>query len=525
MKTILHVSISLISVLAILCLFWQNSTKDNRNVLLVNNYKDSTNTKRFGYFLQITDAHLDDHYRDGATVKSGCHTLPKRHVHSKHDTLCGTMGMPGERMDVPSILIEHTLDWIRREWRDKLDFVIWTGDNSRHDWDEKHRRKERKVLELNKKVTDMIIDLFCSNENPIPVVPVIGNNDVQPHNLIGLHDDVLPFFEKIWDHWIPKTEKKSFLKGGYFAVDVVPNIRVLSMNTMFFLKKNHLAKDCTKKKKKNPGYQHLKWYKQQLNKARTDGMKVYVVGHVPPSPNDFLDGCLNDYVSITSDYSDIVLGHFYGHLNMDHFLIYDTRQEIEKRNRKPSRGNQSMTIQRDAKEYVSWLKDMYRGIVDFENKYSSRQRRKEQQQQRQLLHQKPIYNSQKEILINNNSVVVVHVAPSVFPIYMPAIRIYRYEYQQPNNNTAYGKLLDFSQYVANISKYNEENGHKDPLPPLSYDLEYNTSELYGLPDLSINSYVQFSDILTQDSRRESKNLWNIYSNNIFMKTLNSTLDY
>lgn len=41
------------------------------------------------------------------------------------------MGVPGVRMDAPSILIEHTLDWIRREWRDELDFVIWTGDNSR----------------------------------------------------------------------------------------------------------------------------------------------------------------------------------------------------------------------------------------------------------------------------------------------------------------------------------------------------------------------------------------------------------
>jgi hypothetical protein len=44
---------------------------------------------------------------------------------------CGMMGVPGVRMDAPSILIEDTLNWIEREWRDKLDFVIWTGDNAR----------------------------------------------------------------------------------------------------------------------------------------------------------------------------------------------------------------------------------------------------------------------------------------------------------------------------------------------------------------------------------------------------------
>jgi hypothetical protein len=75
---------------------------------------------------------LDDHYTEGATFKSGCHILPKHHDHSEHKDLCGVMGVPGIRMDAPSILLEHTLDWVKREWRDKLDFVVWTGDNSRY---------------------------------------------------------------------------------------------------------------------------------------------------------------------------------------------------------------------------------------------------------------------------------------------------------------------------------------------------------------------------------------------------------
>ncbi|KAI8047430.1 uncharacterized protein B0P05DRAFT_592638 [Gilbertella persicaria] len=183
-----------------------------------------------------------------------------------------------------------------------------------------------KVLELNRQVTKLINDVFsASPENPhaIPVIPVIGNNDLQPHNYIELNDNVLFFFffEQLWDHWIPKHQRKDFLKGEYFAADVAPGLRVLSMNTMFFSKKNPLAKAC--QKQGSSGSTHLEWYQQQLEKSRFEGVKIYVIGHVPPSPRDFFKRCLKDYVGITSIYSDIVFGHFYAYLNMDYFLMYE----------------------------------------------------------------------------------------------------------------------------------------------------------------------------------------------------------
>lgn len=45
--------------------------------------------------------------------------------------LSGRYGTPGERCDAPIKLAQETLDWISKEWLDKLDFVIWTGDNSK----------------------------------------------------------------------------------------------------------------------------------------------------------------------------------------------------------------------------------------------------------------------------------------------------------------------------------------------------------------------------------------------------------
>lgn len=373
-------------------------------------------------------------------------------------------------------------------------------------------------------------NLFSStpkHPRAIPVVPVIGNNDVQPHNFIDVNDDVLYFFEKLWNHWIPQDQRKHFLKGGYFAIDVAPRLRVLSINTMYFLKKNPLATTC--KKKDSLGHTHMKWYKKELKRACRDNVKVYVIGHVPPSPRDFFKGCLTEYMSVTAEYPDVVYGHFYGHLNMDHFLLYDRREmelhalqaeEEEEEdtlalpyledsvNHAPGKDDKA-TINRNVVEYVSWLNNMYDDIDEFENNHPDR-------------HQKPIHKKKK---FDSEPVVVIHVAPSVFPVYMPTVRIYRYDYEEKDKRAdeKYGTLLGYSQYVANISRYNEVDRHKDPKPPLEYQLEYDTKTLYGLPDLSVDAYIEFADMLTQQDP-ESKKLWNIYCKNIFMQTLNSTFD-
>jgi hypothetical protein len=33
--------------------------------------------------------------------------------------------------DSPMSLVNMTFDWIKKEWADEVDFVIWTGDNAR----------------------------------------------------------------------------------------------------------------------------------------------------------------------------------------------------------------------------------------------------------------------------------------------------------------------------------------------------------------------------------------------------------
>lgn len=73
----------------------------------------------------------DAWYRIGGLVGSACHDKPRKRK-DKGKALAGPLGVPTSDCDAPFGLLEATLDWIGREWKDKIDFVIWTGDNARY---------------------------------------------------------------------------------------------------------------------------------------------------------------------------------------------------------------------------------------------------------------------------------------------------------------------------------------------------------------------------------------------------------
>jgi endopolyphosphatase len=47
-------------------------------------------------------------------------------------SLFGGRGLTSYRdCDSPMSLVNMTFDWLKKEWADEVDFVIWTGDNAR----------------------------------------------------------------------------------------------------------------------------------------------------------------------------------------------------------------------------------------------------------------------------------------------------------------------------------------------------------------------------------------------------------
>ncbi|KAG7135876.1 Endopolyphosphatase like protein [Verticillium longisporum] len=92
-----------------------------------------------GKFLHITDLHPDDFYKAHTSTGEGyaCH---------RSKGPAGYYGAETSDCDSPFTLVNATLEWIRENVVDDIDFVIWTGDTARHDSDEKIPRNQRQVL-------------------------------------------------------------------------------------------------------------------------------------------------------------------------------------------------------------------------------------------------------------------------------------------------------------------------------------------------------------------------------------------
>lgn len=268
-----------------------------------------------GRFVHVTDFHPDPYYKVGSDIDQMCHGGK------------GTAGRYGDAIvgcDSPVELVDKTIDWIEENLKDKIDFIVWTGDNVRHDNDRRYPRTENDIMELNQIISDKMHEKF--GELPIPS---LGNNDVYPHNLFapGPTLQTREFF-KIWRPFVPQLQFHTFNNGIYFFQEVIPNqLAVLSINTLYLFQSNPLVDSCDRKK--DPGYKLFEWLGVVLQEMRHRNMKVWLTGHVPPNTKNFDISCWRKYVVWSHEYRDVIIGGLYGHMNLDHFIPLDSKMAYD----------------------------------------------------------------------------------------------------------------------------------------------------------------------------------------------------
>ncbi|GCE97913.1 hypothetical protein ZYGM_003844 [Zygosaccharomyces mellis] len=289
---------------------------------------DGKERKLHGRFLHITDMHPDLYYVEGTSVDEVCH----RGKPANKKDYASRFGRAASGCDAPVPLINQTLTWIKNNLRDKIDFVIWTGDNIRHDNDRNYPRTENHIFALNELCADLMHQVFGrrDSENPrdfdVIVVPSIGNNDVFPHNLLAIGPTLQTReYYKLWAPFIPQDQLRVFHRGVCFVSEIIPGkLAVMSVNTLYLFKANPLVDTCDSKKE--PGYQLLIWMGTVLEELRQRGVKVWLSGHVPPTQKNMEGGCFHKYTLWTHEYRDIIIGGVYGHMNMDHFVPLDSEE-------------------------------------------------------------------------------------------------------------------------------------------------------------------------------------------------------
>jgi endopolyphosphatase len=276
------------------------------------------------------DLHPDPFYKVYSSTEEGisCHrgTGP-----------AGTYGAETSDCDSPFALINETFKWIENNLRDTVDFVVWTGDSARHDSDEELPRSTEQVVNLNRYIAGKFAEVFGNGKDEkdpthdmlIPVVPTFGNNDILPHNILMAGPNRwLREYTDVWRKFIPEEQRHSFQRGGWFWVEVIPQkLAVFSLNTLYFFDHNTAVDGCALKSE--PGFEHMEWLRIQLQFMRQRGMKAILTGHVPPARTEskqlWDESCWQKYTLWLKQYRDVVVSGIYGHMNIDHFLIQDTK--------------------------------------------------------------------------------------------------------------------------------------------------------------------------------------------------------
>ncbi|KAI0890627.1 Endopolyphosphatase [Annulohypoxylon maeteangense] len=417
-----------------------------------------------GRFLHITDLHPDEFYK--------VHTSTEENIacHRGHGP-AGTYGAETSDCDSPLALVDATLDWITANLKDSIDFVVWTGDSARHDSDEKTPRHNKDILAMNRRIADSFVKTFSDDKGlVVPVVPTFGNNDIYPHNvLMPGPNDILRAYTDVWRAFIPEDQRHSFEFGGWFYVEVIPNkLAVFSLNTLYFFDRNAGVDDCAHPSE--PGYQHFEWLRIQLQFLRERGMKAILMGHVPPARTSgkqlWDETCWQKYTLWLQQYRDVVISSLYGHMNIDHFLLQDTKEidfsylESTSSQRASIRETMEDEISvESSKDYLMELREDWAKLPDPVQTQDFGEFKKKKKGNKKKKLGGPWAERYQLTLIS----------PSVVPNYLPTLRVFEY------NITG---IEDTPTWVDTVRK----SGVQSTSAP---DFEMHSLELRGEPNVEI----------------------------------------
>lgn len=400
-----------------------------------------------GRFLHITDMHVDGYYKEGAAVVSQCHWDAP---HKKHggQWRSGYWGTPVSDCDSPLRLANATLQWVKQAFEPEpndavtgvpahpFDFILWTGDSARHEEDNAIPRTPQEILELNR----YTVSLFEHYFPHVPLVPNFGNNDIQLHNTMpGGPTKEIEAFSQIWQKHIPLGQREAFLRGGYFAKDVIPDkLGVISLNTLYFYDSNKAVDGCPRRRRRkkddnvDPGTLQLEWLAERLTEFRRRNMQVHLIGHVPPTAGNYFERCYDVYTELILRFQDTIVGQHFGHMNLDAFFVQESAI-VSKKHPRPKIPIVFKQIEEDLRYDYESLPGNARTNMDL---YS-----------------------------------VFYEAPSMVPTYLPSLRVWTYNTSLEHSNrpvwpqevsTDLPLLLDYVSY--DLCDDDETSNECEPYP-------------------------------------------------------------
>lgn len=273
------------------------------------------------YFLWISDFHMDPLYGKapaGGKLGQDCWT----EVSETSQNSYGTVGC-----DPPPSLVQSAMAAAKELIGSEAEFVVNTGDFSRHGM-ENLQDPSKDVVGIIGAVSGMIKAKF-------PTVPLLfgtlGNDD-NPENYytnITTNLPSNPWFSEVGRTFVGKkvmdpSAESTYRYGGYHAREM-GGLRFLAIATVMYSHK-HIPKD---QNVEDDPFGQFAWLREELQKAADAGVKVWIVGHVPPGIETFgysamwQDKFLKQYLDIVQDevLGSAIAAQLFGHVHKEEFRV------------------------------------------------------------------------------------------------------------------------------------------------------------------------------------------------------------
>ncbi|KAF5311082.1 hypothetical protein D9619_007799 [Psilocybe cf. subviscida] len=160
-----------------------------------------------------------------------------------------------------------------------------------------------------------------------PIYPVIGNHEAAPVNSFPRNtsnDDSQWVFDTQSQGWSPligsaAASASQHMSGSYSSVVSGTNLRIISLNTIYWYKDNLWLFDSENQQPDPNGI--LAFAVQELQAAEDAGQRAWIIAHMPPSSGDAFHDQSNYFDQVVQRYKNTIAAQFYGHSHKDEFAI------------------------------------------------------------------------------------------------------------------------------------------------------------------------------------------------------------
>jgi hypothetical protein len=225
-------------------------------------------------------------------------------------------------------------------------FVLISGDFLAHSFNKSYQqyatdKSQAAYTAFVAKTNTYVASVLRAAWPTVRIYPTLGNNDSDCGDYaIAPNGAFLKDFRDVWKPIVgSRSFDRRFPTGGYYHADLpgLKNVRVISLNTVFF--SSNYTNPCGTANGPDAGMRELAWLDAELELARLEHKRVWLLYHIPPGMDVFdtekyggacptpktgtfwKDPYTQKYLGITARHKKTIAGSFAGHTHQDEFRI------------------------------------------------------------------------------------------------------------------------------------------------------------------------------------------------------------